>query len=140
MLPWSPIETQVRRQTTMDIYRVGTVPPAAPAQSVPVVFIESDFWRRGEAGEGDVAVGHFSHTVLIPADSTDPFVDIRDDYNAGTRGANFDTVYIPDQNGTGLVVRFVERVLLSDGENVYPYKRVYLDRKIPDWAGSGLSV
>ncbi len=57
--------------------------------------------------------------------------DIRDGYltgdpNVETGGAavNWDTVYVPDQNGTPFVVIFVERVGYGTGSD---YKRVYAE-------------
>jgi pimeloyl-ACP methyl ester carboxylesterase len=113
------------RATTMDVYRNGNAPPAAPDVAGVPILIYANFWIRGEAGEGDAAVGHFSHVAIIEA----PFIDIRDDYNEGTRGALFDTVYVPDKTGTGLVVRFVET--MADPETAALSQRVYLDRKKP---------
>lgn len=117
-------EIQVRRATTMDVYRTGTAPPAVPAIAAVPIMIEADFHIRNEASEGDAAVGHYSHTALIQY----PAVDVRDDYNEGTRGANYDVVYVPDKNGTGLVVRFVETIQLEGSAALY--QRVYLDRKV----------
>lgn len=114
------------KATTCDIYRTGTAPPAPPAVAAEPCFIYANFWIRTESGEGDAAVGHFSHVMLIPNSAC----DIRDDYNEGTRGANFDIVYIPDSTATtGLVVRFVER--MYDPDTAAEMLRVYLDRKKP---------
>lgn len=120
-------EIQARRATTMDIYRTGTAPPAAPAVAAVPILIEADFHIRGEAGEGDAAVGHYSHTALVQF----PAVDIRDDYNEGTRGANYDTVWVPNAAGTRMVVRFVEVIALEGSAALY--QRVYLDRGVPVW-------
>lgn len=120
-----PNEQTVRYATTMDVYRVGTSPPAIPAVPAVPILLEADFHIRAEAGEGDAAVGHYTHTALIQF----PPIDIRDDYNEGTRGANYDTVYIPDKTGTGLVVRFVEIIAIEGSAALY--QRVYLDAKYP---------
>lgn len=109
-----------------DIYRVGNAPPAAPDVAGVSCFIignySSYFLDQGEAA---VASLRFTHLMLV-----DTATDIRDDWNAGSVGANQDSVYIPNKNGTQLVVVFVERVnknALSD------HKRVYLLRKLPTW-------
>jgi len=118
-------EVTARYATTMDVYRVGVAPPAAPSVPAVQILLEADFHIRSEASEGDAAVGHYSHTALIQS----PPVDVRDDYNEGTRGSNYDSVYIPDKTGTGFVVRFVEIIALEGSAALY--QRVYLDRKIP---------
>jgi len=125
--PMVPGENQVRRATTMDIYRTTTAPPAAPAVAAVPILLEADFHIRGESSEGDVAAGHYTHTCLVQS----PFTDVRDDYNEGTRGANYDVVWIPDQNGSALVVRFVEIVQFEGSATLF--QRVYLDRRLPTW-------
>jgi hypothetical protein len=123
-------DTVTFRPVTVDIYRVGVSPPSAPAVAGANGLLYANFVLRGDIGEGDVAAGHFTHVLIF----TDLSIDIRDDYNEGTRGANYDTVYIPDQDGVGLVVRFVE--ITATGSLPTLMKRVYLDRKLPDWPQS----
>lgn len=120
-----PGDISVRYATTMDVYRFTNAPPAAPDIAAVPILLEADFHIRTEAGEGDAAVGHYSHTALVQF----PARDIRDDYNEGTRGANMDRVYIPDKTGSGFVVRFVEIIALEGSS--FMWQRVYLDRKLP---------
>jgi pimeloyl-ACP methyl ester carboxylesterase len=117
--------TAVFRATTMNVYRTGTAPPAAPAIADVPILIYANFLIRGEAGEGDAAVGHFTHTII----TEDTSLDIRDDYNEGTRGANYDRLWIPDNAGTSLVVRFVE--IIADPETAALKYRIYADRHVP---------
>lgn len=114
------------RAVTFDVYRVGTAPPAAPAIAGLSGILYANFALRSEASEGDAAVGHFTHVLCVPYSTTPP--DIRDDYNEGTRGANYDSIYIPDGTGNSLVVRFVE--LLLDGDPAETWMRIYLDRRV----------
>lgn len=124
MLPLPP-------NTTCDIYRAGSAPPAAPSVAGVPCHLTSAFARGLETGEGDArATYRFSHILLV-----DVSVDIRDDFDTGTIGANFDTVYIPDKNGTAFRVRFVERRLRGTDKD---HKKVYLARETPSWPTTDL--
>lgn len=130
---WDRIEKNlmdVRYATTCDVYRAAHNPPAAPDVAAVPIDMFGSFFRRTESGEGDTAAGHYTHTIDF-----DLAVDIRDDYNEGTPGANRDHIYVPDKTGTQFVVRFVER---REDESSGPYKRAYLDRKTPNWPTDAL--
>jgi len=123
------INSEWFRATTFVVYRSGNSPPSAPDVSLTNGLVFSAFYQRVESGEGDTAAGHFSH-ILHCLQST----DVRDDYDEGTPGANYDTVYIPDENGCAFVVRFTEIFKDIDG---ITKRRVYLDRKAPLWPYDG---
>jgi len=115
----------VRTNTTCDIYRTGTTPPAAPAVAGVTCLLLPD-WRRGqEAGDRASASLSWTHVMLIA-----PSVDIRDMYIGQAAMAMQDSVYIPDQNGTRFSVVFIELVQRGTPNE---HKRVYLDRQTPTW-------
>jgi len=128
-LLWFPRNYQPRPNTIV-VYRAGNAPPSAPDAGPYSVDVWASFAVRAESGEGDTAAGHYTHTLLAPETA-----DIRDDYDQGTPGASTDTVYMPDEDGTPLIVRFVEMVREDDGTL---RKRVYLDRKVPVWPTNNL--
>src|SRR5262245_4527836 len=115
----------VTPNTTCDIYRTGNAPPAAPDVAAQACHLTADFYTGTEHGEGDATARRYSHVLLVG-----PGVDIRDDYNLGVMGANFDNVYVPDQNGTRFSVIFVERKLAG---TPHDHKKVYLARWAPAW-------
>lgn len=115
---------------TAVLYHAGNAPPNPPDVSLFDCTLYAHFWTRVESGEGDTQSGHFTHILICPLS-----VDIRDDYDAGTPGANYDTLYYPDETGTSFVVRFVELFKQSDGTLA---KRAYLDRIAPGWPTSNL--
>ena len=117
----------IQPNTTCDIYRFGTAPPAAPAVAAVACHLRPD-WRAGQE-QGD-RVGAldplvWTHVLLVSAG-----VDIRDAYTGAMGWTEQDTVYIPDQNGTAYKVTFIERVGSGGAAD---HKRVYLDRKTPTW-------
>jgi hypothetical protein len=117
------------QQTTCDIYRVGVVPPAAPSVAAVPCTLRAEF-AVGSASASALA-GQWTHIMEV-LDT----VDIRDHYTgSGAYGANFDTVYVPDQNGTAFRVRFVE---LVDRLRASQRKRVYLDRQAVTWPSNQL--
>jgi len=103
----------------------GTDPNLDPPAEEGIGNVYGTFYTRVESGEGDTAAGHFTHILLVPESA-----DIRDDYDEGTPGANYDTVGLGGTDRTLFVVRFVELFKDEDGE---VRKRVYLDRKLPTW-------
>jgi hypothetical protein len=111
--------------TTCDVYRSGNNPPAAPDVAAVPCRLEGSYARRMGRGEGMVAGYRFTHVMLV-----DPAADIRDalaDYNVG---ANADTVYVPDRNGTPFRVVFVE---VRQRGHAAAVRKVYLDRGTPHW-------
>src|SRR5437870_11149395 len=97
----------IATNVTLDIYRSGNAPPAAPDVSavkgglIPQYAEARTHVTTVTAGVTD----RWTHTLLL-----DVTVDIRDGYSFSNIGTGFDTVYIPDKNGTPFRVRFVERV------------------------------
>jgi hypothetical protein len=83
------------------------------------------FPQGQEASEGDVTF-QWTHLLYLDAD-----VDVRDSYPS----APSHRVYVPDQNGTGFDVVFVE--LVNRGTPA-SYKRVYLDRRSVTWPSNEL--
>jgi hypothetical protein len=116
----------VTPNTTCDIYHnPGATPPAAPDVSGARIHLVGDYHRYLDAGEGD-STWKFTHVALVELD-----LDIRDPYDFGNPAfVTYDTIWVPDLNGTAYVVQFVERV--GRGTSV-DHKRVYLLRDIPPW-------
>jgi hypothetical protein len=115
----------IATNTTCDIYRYGSGPPASPAVSGVNGFLSPD-WRRGqESGDHAAASLTWTHVMLIEAS-----VDIRDLYISQSAAAAQDVVYVPDQNGTPFSVVFIELVGRGTPSE---HKRVYLDRQAPPW-------
>src|SRR5262245_52013879 len=86
--------------TTCDIYYSPNVPPAAPDIAATACALVARFAQGQEASEGDTT---FQWTHLLYLDAG---VDVRDSYpNAPSH-----RVYVPDKNGTGFDVVFVELV------------------------------
>jgi hypothetical protein len=115
----------IATNTTCDIYRYASGPPATPAVSgVPLCLIPD--WRRGqEAGDRGAAPLTWTHLMMIDAG-----VDIRDMYAGQSTSVTQDTVYIPDQNGTAFTVVFIELMQRGTPDE---HKRVYLNRQLPTW-------
>lgn len=111
--------------TTCDIYRAGTAPPATPAVSAVPCVLRPD-WRGGNRdGPRQVSALMWTHYMLV-----DPSVDIRDAYTGHMTSSPQDTVYVPDHTGTAFNVIFVERVQRgTPQEHLY----VFLDRQTPGW-------
>ena len=106
--------------TTCDIYHDPNVPPADPDVAGQACCLVARFHHGSEASEGDQT---FRWTHLLYLDAS---VDVRDSYP--NTPAN--RVYVPDQDGTGFDVVFVE--LVNRGKAAR-YKRVFLDRREVTW-------
>src|SRR5262249_28884507 len=112
--------------TTCDIYRAGNAPPAAPDVAVVPCVLSAAYDRGLEADEDVTAFRHkFPHALLV-----DAATDIRDAYSQGVIAGTADAVYVPDQNGTGFRVVFVERQQRGAAQD---HKRVYVRRILPTW-------
>jgi hypothetical protein len=108
--------------TTCDIYRAGSAPPAAPS----VAGVRCHLTPAYAQGQALVSASYlYTHVLLVNAD-----VDVRDGYDNNTFGAGLDSVYVPDQNGTRFYVVFVER---ADRGTSGDHKRVFLRRGTPGW-------
>jgi hypothetical protein len=114
--------------TTCDIYRFGRAPPLAPDVAGVPCFLVPMFGQAKEHGEGDTPTGKYTHLLLV-----DVGVDVRDGYALGIFGSSYDSVWVPDKNGTGFRVAFVGRALRGTGQD---HKRAYLARKQPAWPSS----
>lgn len=114
--------------TTCDIYRNASSPPATPNAEAVRIFLTGAY-DQGLESEEETVVGTskaFSHIMLCESS-----VDVRDGYAYGTiTAASRDKVYIPDQNGTLFYVQFVEMVSTDQSTE---HKRVYLVRQSPNW-------
>jgi hypothetical protein len=86
--------------TTCDVYRSGTGPPAAPAVAGVPCYLTPK-------GSSNQTTPYFTHLLLV-----EPTVDVRDDLSGGTLayGPGADRVFVPDQNGTEWRVLLVRRV------------------------------
>ena len=117
----------IQPNTTCDVYRTGTTPPAAPAVAGVPCYLQPD-WRAGQ-NEGTRPLTPtalvWTHVMLV-----DTSVDLRDGYIGTLAWGAQDTIYVPNQNGTAFRVIFIERVHSGRSED---HKRVYLDRQTPAW-------
>ena len=119
--------------TTCDIYRSGNAPPAAPDVAGVACRLLPDFTTSHEAATAGSTTLRWTHVLLVDAGT-----DLRDGYKGygvtkvGQEAdpASWDTVYVPDRNGTPFAVVFVERVGLGTGAD---HKRAYLQRQQPTW-------
>jgi hypothetical protein len=121
-----PISTN----TTCDIYRSGVIPPAAAAMAGVPCFLQCD-WRGGQEG-GDRLVNSLTWTHFMLIDAS---VDIRDAYVGRCATSQQDTVFIPDQTATQYTVIFIEHVQRG---TAHAHKRVFLDRRAPNWPTNDL--
>ena len=116
--------------TTCDVYRSGNAPPAAPDVAAVPCVLEAAF-GAGAALVYSSADWVYTHVMLVG-----PTADVRDSYTGShTFGAAPDTVYVPDKNGTGFRVVFVE---MAGRGSAGQHKRVYLDRRTPTWPTNNL--
>jgi hypothetical protein len=99
--------------------------PGVPCYLKPI------YMQGLERGEGDSTSLKYTHSLLV-----DVTADIRDAYNLQVIGATYDTVYIPDKNGTAWIVVFTEMVDI--GVAAYQHKRVYITRKLPTYPTNNL--
>ncbi len=129
----------MQTNTTCDVYRFGAAPPAAPSVAAVKIFLEPNFEPSHEvgigAGAGITTAFRWTHVALCPLGT-----DIRDGYvtgtpNAESAAANWDSVYVPDKNGTPFVVIFAERIGYGTGND---FKKVYLQRGTPPWPTGNL--
>lgn len=105
--------------TTCDVYVGGATPPAAPSTAAVPCYLVPRFQLGQEASEGDLNY-QWTHLMLVDKDK-----DVRDDYPAVPTTCR---VYVPDKDGTGFNVVFVELVYRGlPGA----HKKVYLDRRAP---------
>jgi PKD repeat protein len=119
MLPWPA-------NTTCEIYRSGNAPPANPdVLGLKSIHLISCFQRGREVGETENEAIRFTHIAYAELTT-----DIRDNINNFVQGASPDTIYIPDKNGIGYKVAFVERVNRNTPTDC---KKIYLNRKLPSW-------
>jgi hypothetical protein len=116
----------VTPNTTCDIYHDPAVtPPAAADVAGARIYLTGDYRRYLDAVEGD-AQWKFTHVALVELT-----LDIRDRYSLGTPAfTHYDTLWVPDGNGTAYTVVFVERV--GRGTSL-DHKRAYLLRDLPPW-------
>jgi hypothetical protein len=119
----------IQPNTTCDVYRSGTAPPAAPAVAGVACYLQPD-WPGGQEHGDRGAQLAWTHVMLVDAG-----VDLRDAYTGAMTRVNQDTVYVPDKNGTAFTVVFIERVHRNQATD---HKRIYLDRQTPGWPTSEL--
>ena len=107
---------------TLDIYREGNSPPAAPDVAAVPGHLSPTFRLGLHRGRLLDPAQRFSHVLLVAAD-----VDVRDIYDAGTlvAGHEPDTAYIA---GDPYRVVFVERRQRGTAAD---HLRVYLARGTP---------
>jgi hypothetical protein len=116
--------------TTCDIYRAGSEPPAAPSLSAVPLFLTPD-WPGGHAANvSSSTTGRWTHVALLPVAT-----DIRDGYNPASSFADgfssaFDTLYVPDRSGQPYNVVLVTREGRGTAGDV---KKVYLQRQQAAW-------
>jgi hypothetical protein len=91
----------------------------------PVPCILASDWRLGQ-DNGDRRVNAIAWTDFMLVDAS---IDVRDGYTGASTFTAQDTVYIPDATGTPFTVIFVELWQRGPAQ----YKRVYLDRGLPNW-------
>lgn len=116
--------------TTCDIYRSGNNPPTAPDVAGVRGQLKALYGVGLERGESDGISKKFTHMLLVACPT-----DIRDAYDAGSIGTTADTVYIPDKDGVGYKVVYVE--ILGPGSPT-AHKRVFVSRQRPSWPSSNL--
>jgi hypothetical protein len=129
----------IKTNTTCDIYRSSHAPPAAPDVAGVAINLESTFGPPHLSATVNASTAsRWTHIALC-----DTSIDIRDAYNGGGGtvvgqdgyAATFDSVYVPDKNGTKFAVVFVERVGYNSGQDFF---RVYLQRAAPTWPTANL--
>lgn len=118
----------IATNTTGDVYRSGTAPPANPAVEALPLYLSGDYRERMQIGAGLANALRFTHTALVAVDS-----DIRDGFASFASVSGGDILYIPDRTGTPYLVVFIERHgrgLATD------HKKIYLNRDAVDWVGT----
>jgi hypothetical protein len=125
------IAGSVKTNGTMDVYRNGNAPPAAPDVAGVGALLSPDFAGAHGVQTTSTTTLRWTHVALCPVTT-----DVRDGYTGGgpvgetVSGTGFDWAYVPDKNGTKFAVVFVERVRQAGGTD---YLRVYLQRQTPAW-------
>jgi len=104
--------------TTCDVYRGGSAPPATPDVEGATCFLRPAFPHPGFSGTEGVTNYLFSHMMEVPLHT-----DIRD---SGTGfGPAGDSVYVPDKDGTKFDVVAVIRTSYGTDNDL---RRVFLLR------------
>lgn len=111
----------LKPNTTCDIYRGSSSPPAPPDVAGVGIVLQARWTAGQEHGEGR-SIDFYTHVALMPLAT-----DVRDD----NLGPTPDTVYVPDQTGTVFQVVWVER--RRTGNRNDDYKIVYLKRIQANW-------
>jgi hypothetical protein len=125
------IAGSLKANATMDVYRNGNAPPAAPDVAGVGIVLSPQFATAHGVQTTSTTTLRWTHIALCPLSA-----DVRDGYTGGgptgetISGAGFDWVYVPDKNGTKFAVVYVERVRQQGGAD---YLRVFLQRQAPTW-------
>jgi hypothetical protein len=123
-------DTAAPPNTTCDIYRAGNAPPANPDVAAVYGSLRPNYPGGTDANAGQ-PTKRWTHVLLVPKGT-----DVRDHYTgAGAYGANPDTIYVPDKNGTAFKVVFVER---RDRGTATDHLCVFLDRQAVTWPSQEL--
>ncbi len=112
----------VPTNTTGDIYHNGNAPRAAPDVSAVNLYLTADWVGGMEHGENRSVSLNYTHVALL-----DYSVDVRDIWQTGgiNQAGTGPMIYIPNQNGTGFNILFIERVMRGTAQD---HKRVWLQR------------
>jgi hypothetical protein len=127
----------VAANATCDIYRNAHAPPSAPDVAAVPCYLKASYFDRLETGESEDVTAQgfrFTHTFLM-----DLSVDVRDGYSAGSAtliAGTADFLYVPNQNGTKFIVKFVER---KGRKTAWSHLKVYAARyNPPSWPTENL--
>ena len=111
----------VAANTSFDLYRGGTVPPADPTVAGLAGYLEAAIPQGLVAGRHVDSWQRFTHRLLVGLG-----VDIRDLFDGGNLAAGSpDSVFLPDRTGVRYRVVFVERRLRG---TAFDHLCVYLSR------------
>jgi hypothetical protein len=111
----------VAANTSFDLYRAGSVPPADPTMAGLAGFLKSAMPQALDAARRVDPWQRFTHRLLVGLD-----VDVRDLFDGGTLAAGSpDSVFIPDRTGIRYRVVFVERRMRA---TAFDHLCVYLSR------------
>jgi hypothetical protein len=120
----------IQANTTCDIYRTTRAPPLGPDIAGVPCYLKACYNEGLEHGESDNPAFRYTHVMLV-----DVSTDVRDSYNSGSQGTSNDFLYVPDKNGQGYGVVFVERAAWG---TPFDHKRVYLSRYTVSWPQNNL--
>jgi hypothetical protein len=112
------------KNMTCDIYRTGRAPPQTPDVAGVQCFLIAK-------GQSTLTTQAYTHVMLV-----DSSIDIRDDNATGNftaSGANADSLYVPNQNGSKFVVILVRRIGRG---TALDQKQVLLKRTTVNWPSS----